>query len=68
MYVSFIGLRLTKTNLSEAKALSNEQAQVFLNETDIERILDSDESVCCSVLQRQLQILVPRKKVSGRSW
>ena len=40
----------------------------FLSETDRERFLDSDESVCCSVLQRQLKILVQRKKVSGRSW
>ena len=40
----------------------------FLSETDRERFLDSDESVCCSVLQRQLKMLVPRKKVSGRSW
>jgi len=48
--------------------LSSEQTGVFLSETDSERFLDSDESVCCSVLQRQLKILVPRKKVSGRSW
>jgi len=48
--------------------LFSEQTGVFLSETDGERFLDSDESLCCSVLQRQLQILVPRKKVSGRSW
>jgi len=48
--------------------LFSEQTGGFLSETDSERFLDSDESVCCSVLQRQLKILVPRKKVSGRSW
>jgi len=36
--------------------------------TDRERFVDLDESVCCSVLQRRLKIVVPRKKVSGRSW
>ena len=46
----------------------SEQTGVFLSETDSKRFLDSDESVCCSLLQRQLKILVPRKKVSGRSW
>jgi len=44
--------------------LFSEQRGVFLIETDSERFLDSDESVCCSVLQRQLKILVPRKKVT----
>jgi len=48
--------------------LFSEQTGVFLSETDSERFLDSDESVCCSVSQRQQKILVPRKKVSGRSW
>jgi len=48
--------------------LFSEQTGVFLSETDSELFLDLDESVCCSVLQHQLKILVPRKKVSGRSW
>jgi len=48
--------------------LSSEQTGVFLGETDTERFLDSAESVCCSVLQCQLKILVPQKKVGGRSW
>jgi len=53
--------------------LFSEQTGVFLGETNRdrpngERFVDWDESVCCSVLQRQLQILEPRKKVSGRSW
>jgi len=46
----------------------SEQTGVLQSETDSERFLDSDESVCYSVFQRQLKILVPRKKVSGRSW
>jgi len=37
-------------------------------ETDTERFLDSAESVCYSVLQCQLKILVSRKKIGGRSW
>ena len=48
--------------------LFSEQTGVFLSETDSERFLDSDESVCCNMLQRLLKILIPRKKVSGRSW
>jgi len=44
--------------------LFSEQTGVFPRETDSERFLDSDESVCCNVLQRQLKILVPQKKVS----
>ena len=48
--------------------LFSEQTGVFLSETDSKRFLDSDESVCCSLLQRDMKILVPRNKVSGRSW
>jgi len=46
----------------------SEQTGFFLSETDSERFLDSDKSVCCSVLQRQLKMFVLRKKVSGKSW
>ena len=42
--------------------LFREQTGGLLGETDTKRFLDSDEYLCCSVLQRQLKILVPRKK------
>jgi len=49
--------------------LFREQTGGLLGETDTKRFLDSDEYLCCSVLQRQLKILVPRKKeeVGGTS-
>ena len=37
--------------------LCSEQTGVFLSETDSERFLDSDESVCCSLLQPELKMM-----------
>jgi len=54
--VDFFGLCVSLRQV----CLFCEQTGVFLSETECERFLDSDESVCYSVLQCQLKILEPK--------